>query len=274
MIRKMLFDSDRQLRNGWWIALFFAALGAMLVATSLQLQSNGVVPVEYQLLMVLGLTWALQSMRRRPVSEVLGPFNAASAKHFLVGSVAGVLLMGVAALFLWLGGWVRFEWTAAGTSALLPGLVLLLPAAVLEELVFRGFLFRRLQAGLGVGAAILITSAFFLLTHLGNPGMTGVSKVLASINIFIASLMFSWALLRSGGLAMPIGLHLAANFTQSTVLGFGVSGETLPGMLAPQFVSDATWLTGGQFGLEASLPGLLAVCVLTLLLYRYRAGQT
>jgi membrane protease YdiL (CAAX protease family) len=268
----MIFlDRDKRLRNGWWILAFFLPLGGMLIAMSALLQTDGKIPVEQQLMMVLVLTCVLQLARRRPLTEIFGAPDAGSLKGFLLGGVAGTLLMALPAALLAAGGWVRFELAATGASALWPGLILLLPAAVLEELVFRGFVFRCLQAGLGLVPALAITSAFFLLTHLGNPGMVGLTKILAALNIFIASILFGLALVRSGGLAMPIGLHLAANFTQSSVFGFGVSGNVLPGMLVPQFGSAPVWLTGGQFGLEASMPCLLAVIALTVIMYRYRS---
>lgn len=61
---------------------------------------------------------------------------------------------------------------------------------------------------------------------------------------------------------LPIGLHLMASVVQGVVLGFGVSGEAEPSLLAPQFLSVAEWLTGGAFGVEASLPGLVTVGIL------------
>ena len=65
----------------------------------------------------------------------------------------------------------------------------------------------------------------FLLTHINNPGMIGTTKVLASLNIFNASIMFGIAFIKTKSLAMPLGLHFMANFMQGTILGFGVSGN-------------------------------------------------
>ncbi len=65
---------------------------------------------------------------------------------------------------------------------------------------------------------------------------------------------------------MPIGIHFAANFVQGGVLGFGVSGNDEQGLLTPT-LSGPDWLTGGAFGLEASVPGLLGVIAITLWLW-------
>ena len=139
--------------------------------------------------------------------------------------------------------------------------------AVAEELLFRGFVFQRLISGLGMWPAQLITAAFFLLSHVNNPGMTGSTKVMAGINIFLASIMFGLAFVRTKSLAMPLGLHWMANWVQGAILGLAVSGSEQSGLLKPVFGNAPVWLTGGQFGLEASLPGLLCVLIILLMLY-------
>jgi membrane protease YdiL (CAAX protease family) len=115
--------------------------------------------------------------------------------------------------------------------------------------------------------AQLITAAFFLLSHVNNPGMTGSTKVMAGINIFLASIMFGLAFVRTKSLAMPLGLHWMANWVQGAILGLAVSGSEQLGLLEPLFENAPVWLTGGQFGLEASLPGLLCVLMILLMLY-------
>jgi hypothetical protein len=120
----------------------------------------------------------------------------------------------------------------------------------------------------------LIIAAFFVLTHLNNPGMTGIVKVMASINIFLASIMFGIAFIRTRSLAMPLGLHLMANLMQGGILGFGVSGAQQFGLLKPIFAEAPLWLTGGQFGLEASLPGLICVVITLFMLYMRKPTTT
>ena len=177
------------------------------------------------------------------------------------------MLMFVPALILWIFGWVHWQWNPAGFSTFLTTVLLFATVALAEELLFRGFMFQRLIAGLGQLPAQLIMAAYFLLTHLNNPGMTGDVKVLASINIFIASLVFGLAFIRTKSLAMPLGLHFMVNLMQGGVLGFGVSGTKQSGLLRTVFGGTPQWLTGGQFGLEASIFGLICVFVAFLLLY-------
>jgi membrane protease YdiL (CAAX protease family) len=155
-------------------------------------------------------------------------------------------------------------------STILSGFSIFLWAAVAEELLFRGFMFQRLMDAFGQWPAQLIVAALFLLTHINNPGMTGMVKILASINIFIASIMFGLAFIKTKNLAMPFGLHFMANYMQGTILGFGVSGENEPGLLQPVFYDAPVWLGGGDFGMEASLPGLCFVIIITVILSRWK----
>jgi membrane protease YdiL (CAAX protease family) len=176
----------------------------------------------------------------------------------------------VPALIMRILGWVDWQWNPEGFSTLMSIVLLFAGVAVAEELLFRGFIFQRLIAGIGQGPAQLILAGYFLLTHLSNPGMTGDFKVLASVNIFLASLIFGLAFIRTKSLAMPLGLHFMANLMQGGVLGFGVSGTDQSGLLKPVFSEVPDWLTGGQFGLEASTFGLICVVVTLILLYKWK----
>jgi hypothetical protein len=82
--------------------------------------------------------------------------------------------------------------------------------------------------------------------------------------------MFGLSFIKTKSLAMPLALHFMANWVQGTFLGFGVSGNEQVGLLRPVFHHAPQWLTGGSFGLEASIPGLICVIAMTVLLYRWK----
>jgi membrane protease YdiL (CAAX protease family) len=263
-----ILNSNRQLRNGWWILIFFLVLAALLVPTMIIAQQNNMevsIGVQAMIVMITSLTG--QFLRRRPLTELFGAFDWCWLKEQCVGGLIGSALMLVPALVLGIFGWVHWQWNPEGVSVLSSSLLLFAGVAIAEELLFRGFVFQRLISGLGHWAAQLIIAAYFLLTHLNNPGMTGSVKMMASINIFLASILFGLAFIQTKSLAMPLGLHFMANFVQGGILGFGVSGTEQSGLLIPAFDDAPVWLTGGQFGLEASFPGLICVVVTLLLLY-------
>ena len=189
-----------------------------------------------------------------------------------MGGLMGSVLMLVPAFLLQTFGWVDLQWNSKDISSLASSLFLFAGVALAEELLFRGFVFQRLISGLGPGSAQVLIAVFFLLTHLNNPGMSGGIKVMASINIFLASILFGLAFLRTRSLAMPLGLHWMANWVQGGVLGFGVSGTEATGLWKPVFGDAPVWFTGGQFGIEASLPGL--ICIVLMLIALYRMNST
>lgn len=268
MTINLFLNSERQLRNGWWILIFFLVLAALLVPALITAQQNNMeVSMGAQATIVLIASLTGQWLRRKPLVELLGMLNWHWVKELCAGGLIGSALMLTPALILGIFGWVRWQWNPKNVSILLPSLLLFAGVAVAEELLFRGFIFQRLISGLGKWSAQLITAAFFLLTHLNNPEMTGTIQVMASINIFLASILFGLAFIQTKSLAMPLGLHFMANFVQGGVLGFGVSGAEQSGLLIPVFGEAPVWLTGGRFGLEASLPGLICIVITLLLFY-------
>jgi uncharacterized protein len=264
-------NSDRQLRNGWWILIFFLVLAAFLVPMIIMAQENNeAVSMGRQAVIIVVASFIVQLLRRKPLAELLGMFNVQWLKELCAGGLIGSAMMLVPAFVLGIFGGVRWQWNPMALSSLSSSLLLFAGVAAAEELLFRGFVFQRLISGLGQWPAQLITAAFFLLTHLNNPGMTGTVKVMASINIFLASVMFGLAFIRTRSLAMPLGLHWMANWMQGSILGFGVSGSQQLGLLNPVFGEAPTWLTGGPFGFEASLPGLICVVVILILFNNWK----
>ena len=164
-------------------------------------------------------------------------------------------------------GYVNWQANVFSFSTIASGFQLFLFAAIDEELLFRGFIFQRFIEGFGKWPAQVLIAGLFLLSHINNPGMTGTLKTLASINIFIASIMFGATYIRTKSLAMPLGLHFMANFMQGTVLGFGVSGGKDPSIFEPVFDNAPGWLSGGDFGIEGSILGLGFLIIITISLY-------
>jgi membrane protease YdiL (CAAX protease family) len=273
MINRFL-NSARQLRNGWWILIFFLVLASILVPVLLLAQKNGMkVTISVQAVILIVASWLCQALYRRPFAELTGSVNSRWYSDLCVGGLVGSALMLIPALIMGICGWVDWHWNSIGFSSLSSSLLLFAGVAIAEELLFRGFVFQRLISGLGRWPAQCITATFFLLTHLNNPGMTGSVKVMASVNIFLASILFGLAFIRTGSLAMPIGLHWMANWVQGGILGFGVSGTEQLGLLKAVLGNAPVWLTGGPFGLEASLPGLACVVVTLILMSSWKPSE-
>ena len=125
--------------------------------------------------------------------------------------------------------------------AILPGFM--------EELLFRGILFRWIEELGGSWVALLITSALFGLAHLMNPNATAFSSFAIALE---AGVLLGGAYMLTRNLWMAIGLHAAWNFTQGWIFDVPVSGTDQDGLVEAQ-LSGPELLSGGAFGLEASV---------------------
>ncbi|WP_342117252.1 CPBP family intramembrane glutamic endopeptidase [Pseudoduganella sp. OTU4001] len=124
--------------------------------------------------------------------------------------------------------------------------------AIMEELLFRAVLFRVTEERWGTRTALVANVLLFALAHLPNEHVTA----LAVLNTGIAGLGFcaAWMLTRS--LWLPVGMHFAWNYLFDGVIGVPVSGHAARGWLQVQ-MSGPEWLSGGAYGVEASLATLL-----------------
>lgn len=192
----------------------------------------------------------------------------------LAGTLGGILLIVLTALLV--QGLNGFHWVRAadvGARQLLYAAWMFLGVAFNEEILARGFPFQRLVEGAGTWVGQLVFAAIFALGHWGNPGMHGATKAWATLNIGLAAILLGFCYLRTRSLALPIGVHLGWNWAQGSLLGFGVSGTTdIKGFWSPVFHGRPEWLTGGAFGLEASLPCALVCGAVILLLWRWKGS--
>ena len=289
LLRWVFFAGDGRVRAGWRIGLLLVGLVPVyLVSSALLLGAlawwygvgvEGVEPLPaalgrrlpYWPLLVdvvalpgacAVLWWFRRYLDRRSWRSLgfrRGPgVGWESAVGLLVGvgviglTVAPLVLLGAA----YRGGGVGSAAEARGAGHLAVVLGALVSAAFLEELVGRGYILSNLAEALGPVPAVLISSAIFAGLHLGNPhaGALGVA------NIFLAGVLLGTVFVLTGRLWAPWALHLAWNSTLGLVLGIPVSGVRLPSLFRVH-LRGSRLLTGGAFGLEASLWNTLALVV-------------
>ena len=131
------------------------------------------------------------------------------------------------------------------TVALIPGVV--------EEVLFRGILFRFLEQFGGSWFALALTSALFGLGHIFNPNASLFSSFAIAVE---AGILLGGAYMLTRSLWAPIGLHAAWNFTQGYIFDVPVSGHDQQGLVEAR-LSGPELLSGGSFGLEASVIALV-----------------
>jgi len=202
----------------------------------------------------------------------------------------GAALMGFIFAFELAFGWITItdtfhsETTGLGFPAALTfRLLAFVCVGIYEELLFRGYQLKNMSEGLlavpslgprgAILASLLISSALFGLAHAGNPNATAIS----TFNLILAGFFLALGYLLTGRLAIPIGLHITWNFFQGNVFGFPVSGSAAnTTTLIAIDQGGNPLLTGGAFGPEAGLIGIVALLlgsVLIVVWTRARYGQ-
>ena len=205
-------------------------------------------------LLLLAYEFVISRLGAHPHNDYQDP---RALRHLGLGLGAGLIVFSLAVGIAALIGVYRI--TGQGDfSDFLPALIgSAIFAAISEELVFRGILFRWIEEFGGSWMALVVTSAFFGAAHLYNPN----ASMIAAVGIaFEAGVMLGAAYMLTRSLWMPMGIHAAWNFAQGEIYDIPVSGINVHGIFVSRLTGNPL-LTGNGFGLEASL---IAICVSSL----------
>lgn len=178
------------------------------------------------------------------------------------GILTGILLLSLMAVVLWF--MKLLDWFVADVDAgsFLIATVMLVLVSLSEELVFRGYVLNNLMQSMPREAALFTSAVLFAVFHSLNPNF----NLLAFINIFIAGMLLGVNYIYTRNLWFAIFFHFSWNFFQGPVLGFEVSGLSLPSLL-DQNLKGSILLTGGAFGLEASWLTTFTTSLMTIILF-------
>ena len=188
------------------------------------------------------------------------------------------LILGVAPAMLAVGlsvvvghaGFLRDQGGITEYSAQLGKTVLLLaPAALLEEIMFRGVGQVVLARAVGRLPALLTLSVLFACAHLLNPNPT----VLGLVNIALAGVFLGIAFYAPGGIWTAWGAHLGWNGTLAA-LDAPVSGLPFRIPMIDFAPGGPGWLTGGNFGPEGGLLATVAITLATVVIWRWSAKES
>jgi membrane protease YdiL (CAAX protease family) len=190
----------------------------------------------------------------------------------VTGLFMGPALLGIAALVMMASG--HLEWTdiSFDPSSLFVSLGLMAMIAFSEEMVFRGYILGNLLDSFdNKWVALILSGVLFSAFHFTNPGI----HTLAFANLFLAGLLLGINYIYTRNLWFSFFFHLSWNYFQGPLLGFRVSGLSLPSLLVAEPKGDL-FITGGDFGLEGSIlttaVAFIALCVLALFFER-KYGQ-
>lgn len=114
-------------------------------------------------------------------------------------------------------------------EGILSAFYFILPTVVVEEFLFRGYLFKKTIEIHSVTKTNILFAILFTSIHLldgdvlGNPGMI----VLIVISIPVGHLLFATALLKSKSIYFPTGLHLGNNWATRHLVSENSEGNSI-----------------------------------------------
>ncbi len=180
----------------------------------------------------------------------------------VAGGVSGAVLILSSMLLLFAIG----AYEVVAYRGVQPGLAgvagLIFIAAMLEEVVFRGILFRLLENACGTIAALWLQSIVFALLHIGNvEGRADTQELVTTVlSGVLLGALWTAVFVCSRNLWVTAANHAAWNFT-IILAGLPLSGLDDWRSQAP-FASEyrgPAWLTGGVFGPEDSVLTIVLV---------------
>ncbi|MBP1989099.1 CPBP family intramembrane glutamic endopeptidase [Paenibacillus eucommiae] len=222
-----------------------------------------------QFLGFIGAAWLMFYMFERKKGWSLGVARKGIIRSSFEGLFAGFVLITLICGLIWLFGGVQVVsavWSAALALDLLGWLLVMIGVAVSEEIFARGYVQGVFRFPLGVKAAIAAQAVVFAMLHSFNGSMW--SSPLPIINLLLAGILFGTARELSGGLWMPIGLHLSWNFMQGGIYGFKVSGLSMESILLVE-PQGPSLISGGGFGAEGSLVTTFILIIGTFAVSRF-----
>ena len=243
-------------------AVVFIFIGGSLEASSTA-RRMGFSPIGFFLFVLVGavvliLVW--KAFRRWVEGERDREFTLPGAgKELGAGLLAGFLLFSLMTGLVALLGGIEivgtrpfgktqfWEWAALGVAS-----------GIFEETLFRGILLRQLERLVGTWWALAATSVLFGAVHILNPDATWTGAIAIMIE---AGILLGACYLYTRRLWLAAGLHAAWNFTQAWVFSVPVSGTGQSIGILVTRRTGPEWLTGGDFGLEASAAAVLVATV-------------
>ena len=177
-------------------------------------------------------------------------FSEFSFKHirteFPIGLMIGFGAMGMVVFILYTLGCYNI----VGTKSLyefLPTIAFIFGAAVLEEIIFRGLIFRLIENWKGPITALIVSSLIFQIPHFMNLHTGILPAILGVLFGVVTGLMYAY----TRRLWLPIAFHFSWNLVQPIFITTLSGGEFVS--LLEAELQGPELLIGSEFGLEVSI---------------------
>lgn len=184
-------------------------------------------------------------------------------KDIAIGILFGLIIMTIAYFGLAASKEIVFSKLNFNFQELFLTTVLFTLVAILEEVLFRGYIQKNLMLSFNKYVALIVASAIFALMHGANPNIS----LFSLLGLFLAGMALGATYMYTKNLWYPIAFHFSWNLFQS-LLGFNVSGQDIYSII--EFtVPENNKINGGQFGFEGSIFSLVTELILVFLIIYY-----
>lgn len=210
------------------------------------------------IILLLTYYFVFKSYDKRKITELSLRYLP---KELFIGLVLGFLSISLVILMLHLLGYYSIL-SISNSGYFLKPLSMLVGAALIEEIFFRGILYRILENWQGTFIALFVMGFLFELPHTFNENSTFLSFLLGVIFGVTHGLMYTY----TKRIWLPFAFHLGWNLAQP-FYGSNLSGlEDLGTVIKAKFEGPAL-LIGTNYGVEDSLIslGLLTLIGLSFL---------
>jgi membrane protease YdiL (CAAX protease family) len=273
-------ESEQRLRAGWRLLVqflfMFLFVGFGVMGTQSIISSSLMVTYAIpQFIGIVASVWiAARLLDKRSFFDYGLNFSREWWKEFFIGIAIAAVAQVVIFLIEWSVGWITitgYGWNIDTENSFDTGITSFFLAMLMvgfhEELFSRGYQILNLTEGLrypaigqrgAITIAVLLTSALFGLLHIFNANASGIS----TFNIILAGIVLAIPYILTGSLSLSVGLHFSWNFVMAGILGFPVSGIKIETTVLHIQQGGTDLWTGGAFGPEAGIMGLLGMAIM------------
>jgi membrane protease YdiL (CAAX protease family) len=262
-------------------------LTGFLFLTIVFVAPTGLVPIKWLSTILISISCllatflAIKGIDYRRMSDIGLSINKIWWKEFVLGILIAFFAQTIIFSLEYGFSWIEFTgygWERAGSETWIWSAVTyfltMLSVGFYEELIFRAYPVKNIAEGFTIGSitpekatfiAVFLTSIIFGVAHAGNPNATSIS----TFNIVLAGVMLAVPFVLTGRLALSIGIHFSWNWVMGGVYGLPVSGlNSRRSILQTNEIGPDLW-TGGNFGPEAGLLGLIAMVFILICVFAY-----
>lgn len=215
----------------------------------------------------LGLAYVFAKKILKRTDLSLGLVDDRKLRSYGIGVFLGIGLIILISLVLWAFGFAEISKNNLGFDKKIFIFYIIgwMIQGFEEEFLLRSILMNQLGSRSKISLAIVGNSLIFSILHLSNSGFTP----LAFINLFLIGIIFSLIFYMTDSIYISAGAHSFWNMAMANIFGIVVSGDVAsPVTILNTRLKGNSLVSGGSFGLEASIVTSLVFIIVLLILIR------